>query len=45
MGYGTCQARKSDQFDRKCQVRLNRARKSALNDSGGRGGLGVEGKL
>ena len=28
---------KSEQFDKKCQVRLNHARISAPNDSGGRG--------
>ena len=31
---------KSEQFDRKCQVRLNRARISAPNDSGRGGGGG-----
>ena len=38
-------SQKREQFDRKCQVRLNSARKSAPNDSGGRGRPGGEGKL
>ena len=33
---------KSEKFDRKCHVRLNPARISALNDSGGRGKLDGE---